>query len=178
MSAAKKSASKVVLAYSGGLDTSCIVPWLVENYGCEVICFCALEPAEIMVITDATPITIPRTDSAVRSLLAQRFLRATPIVSAMPIELGPPFGRSLYVELFDAFDCAVAQLHYPTGAFGHRSVMCNEHYCTPFSVQLVEDRQYLAAGSRVEIAGGLVCQDELRAVNQSPCDGYPLLLPS
>ncbi len=28
---------KVVLAYSGGLDTSAIVPWLVENYGCEVI---------------------------------------------------------------------------------------------------------------------------------------------
>ncbi len=38
---AKKSVSKVVLAYSGGLDTSCIVPWLVENYGCEVVCFCA-----------------------------------------------------------------------------------------------------------------------------------------
>jgi argininosuccinate synthase len=37
----KKSVSKVVLAYSGGLDTSCIVPWLVENYKCEVICFCA-----------------------------------------------------------------------------------------------------------------------------------------
>ncbi len=32
---------KVVLAYSGGLDTSVIVPWLRENYGCEVICFCA-----------------------------------------------------------------------------------------------------------------------------------------
>ena len=41
MSAAKKSVNKVVLAYSGGLDTSCIVPWLVENYGCEVVCFCA-----------------------------------------------------------------------------------------------------------------------------------------
>ena len=38
---AKKSVNKVVLAYSGGLDTSCIVPWLVENYGCEVVCFCA-----------------------------------------------------------------------------------------------------------------------------------------
>ena len=37
----KKSVNKVVLAYSGGLDTSCIVPWLVENYGCEVVCFCA-----------------------------------------------------------------------------------------------------------------------------------------
>ncbi len=33
---------KVVLAYSGGLDTSVIVPWLKNNYGnCEVICFAA-----------------------------------------------------------------------------------------------------------------------------------------
>ncbi|WP_371187794.1 argininosuccinate synthase [Thalassotalea maritima] len=33
---------KVVLAYSGGLDTSAIIPWLKENYnGCEVIAFCA-----------------------------------------------------------------------------------------------------------------------------------------
>ncbi len=31
---------KVVLAYSGGLDTSAIVPWLIEHIGCEVICFC------------------------------------------------------------------------------------------------------------------------------------------
>lgn len=31
--------SRVVLAYSGGLDTSCIVPWLKEHYGCEVITF-------------------------------------------------------------------------------------------------------------------------------------------
>ncbi len=29
--------NKVVLAYSGGLDTSVIIPWLRENYGCEVI---------------------------------------------------------------------------------------------------------------------------------------------
>jgi argininosuccinate synthase len=32
---------KCVLAYSGGLDTSVIVAWLRENYGCEVICFTA-----------------------------------------------------------------------------------------------------------------------------------------
>ncbi|HVP51983.1 MAG TPA: argininosuccinate synthase [Terriglobales bacterium] len=30
---------KVVLAYSGGLDTSIIIPWLKENYGCDVIAF-------------------------------------------------------------------------------------------------------------------------------------------
>ena len=31
----------MVLAYSGGLDTSVIVPWLIENYGVEVVCFTA-----------------------------------------------------------------------------------------------------------------------------------------
>jgi argininosuccinate synthase len=32
---------KIVLAYSGGLDTSVIMGWLKETYGCEVIAFCA-----------------------------------------------------------------------------------------------------------------------------------------
>jgi argininosuccinate synthase len=41
MTKTKPSVKKVVLAYSGGLDTSVIVPWLKENYGCEVVCFCA-----------------------------------------------------------------------------------------------------------------------------------------
>jgi argininosuccinate synthase len=47
-----KEIKKVVLAYSGGLDTSVILAWLKENYGCEVITFTAdlgqgeeLEPA-------------------------------------------------------------------------------------------------------------------------------------
>ncbi len=32
---------KVALAYSGGLDTSVILRWLIETYGCEVIAYCA-----------------------------------------------------------------------------------------------------------------------------------------
>ncbi|HRY35494.1 MAG TPA: argininosuccinate synthase [Smithellaceae bacterium] len=36
-----KKIKKVVLAYSGGLDTSVIVRWLIETYQCEVICFAA-----------------------------------------------------------------------------------------------------------------------------------------
>ena len=32
---------KIVLAYSGGLDTSVILRWLIEHYGCEVVAFCA-----------------------------------------------------------------------------------------------------------------------------------------
>ena len=31
---------KVILAYSGGLDTSIIISWLKENYGYDVICVC------------------------------------------------------------------------------------------------------------------------------------------
>ena len=32
---------KVLLAYSGGLDTSAIIPWLKDTYNCEVVCYCA-----------------------------------------------------------------------------------------------------------------------------------------
>jgi argininosuccinate synthase len=36
----KITAKKVALAYSGGLDTSIIIPWLKENYGCEIVAVC------------------------------------------------------------------------------------------------------------------------------------------
>ena len=36
-----KSVKRVVLAYSGGLDTSVILRWLIETYRCEVVAFCA-----------------------------------------------------------------------------------------------------------------------------------------
>jgi argininosuccinate synthase len=39
--AARNKAEKVVLAYSGGLDTSVILPWLKETYGYEVVAFAA-----------------------------------------------------------------------------------------------------------------------------------------
>ena len=49
---AEKRVNKVVLAYSGGLDTSIILKWLQTTYGCEVVTFTAdlgqgeeLEPA-------------------------------------------------------------------------------------------------------------------------------------
>jgi argininosuccinate synthase len=37
----KQKIKKVVLAYSGGLDTSVILKWLIETYQCEVVCFAA-----------------------------------------------------------------------------------------------------------------------------------------
>ena len=61
---ARKAVDKVVLAYSGGLDTSIILRWLEETYGCEVVTFTAdlgqgeeLEPArtkaEAMGVTES-----------------------------------------------------------------------------------------------------------------------------
>ncbi len=54
----KGNVKKVVLAYSGGLDTSIILRWLQDNYGCEVVTFTAdlgqgeeLEPARAKAIT-------------------------------------------------------------------------------------------------------------------------------
>ena len=37
----KGTINKIILAYSGGLDTSVMLHWLKEQYGCEVVCYCA-----------------------------------------------------------------------------------------------------------------------------------------
>ncbi len=38
---AEKKIKKIVLAYSGGLDTSVMLSWIKERYECEVVCYCA-----------------------------------------------------------------------------------------------------------------------------------------
>jgi len=37
----KQKIRKVVLAYSGGLDTSVMLRWIKDYYGCEVVAYCA-----------------------------------------------------------------------------------------------------------------------------------------
>ncbi len=37
----RRGVNKVLVAYSGGLDTSVMIPWLIENYGCDVVCYAA-----------------------------------------------------------------------------------------------------------------------------------------
>lgn len=38
---ARRGVKRVLVAYSGGLDTSVMIPWLIENYGCEVVAYAA-----------------------------------------------------------------------------------------------------------------------------------------
>ncbi len=37
----RRGVKRVMVAYSGGLDTSVMIPWLIENYGCDIVCFAA-----------------------------------------------------------------------------------------------------------------------------------------
>ena len=47
------TAKKVVLAYSGGLDTSVIVRWLQQTYQCEVVTFTAVSYTHLTLPTKA-----------------------------------------------------------------------------------------------------------------------------
>ena len=58
---------KVVLAYSGGLDTSIIIPWLKENYSYDVIAMVADvgqgDDIEAVVVASTTGIATPTRNS-------------------------------------------------------------------------------------------------------------------
>ena len=74
-SSTKQNIGKVVLAYSGGLDTSTIIPWLKENYDCEVIAYAANvgQPDDLTGI-EAKAIATGATKCHVRDL-REEFLR-------------------------------------------------------------------------------------------------------
>jgi argininosuccinate synthase len=60
---------KVVLAYSGGLDTSVAVRWIAEKYDCEVICFCAdVGQAEDLEAARAKALQVGASKAVVRDL--------------------------------------------------------------------------------------------------------------
>ena len=42
MSMNQSKPNKIVLAYSGGLDTSVLLNWLIDTYGAAVVAFCAV----------------------------------------------------------------------------------------------------------------------------------------
>ncbi|HEU0032870.1 MAG TPA: argininosuccinate synthase [Kofleriaceae bacterium] len=60
---------KVVLAYSGGLDTSVAVRWIAETYHCEVVCFCAdVGQAEDLEAARAKALAVGAQKAVVRDL--------------------------------------------------------------------------------------------------------------
>src|SRR5437867_2662114 len=73
--AAETAIRRIVLAYSGGLDTSVILRWLVERYGAEVIAFCAdLGQAEELSGLDAKARATGATQTVIEDL-REEFVR-------------------------------------------------------------------------------------------------------
>src|SRR2546430_1544562 len=81
-------------------------------------------------------------------------------------------------NLSDAFsyDCTVQQVDDPMCVLGVRMRMRYHYDGCAFTVELCQKLHHLFASSRIEIAGGLVCKNQLRSRNQCPRDCRALLL--
>ncbi len=72
---------------------------------------------------------------------------------------------------------AIEHFQHPVAACGDaRVVRHQQHRAAERLVEAAEQREHLVGGARVEVAGGLVGQQDGRADHQRPGDGYPLLL--
>ena len=83
-----KSQKKIVLAYSGGLDTSIILKWLQENYDADVICYTADVGQEIdrkKIITNAKKFDLNFAQMSIKFCEIQKFITST-IIGATTIE--------------------------------------------------------------------------------------------
>ena len=54
---------RILLAYSGGLDTSIIIPWLKENYDCDVVCVAGDVGGEHQVVTGDDTVNVAAADT-------------------------------------------------------------------------------------------------------------------
>ena len=73
-------------------------------------------------------------------------------------------------------DLAVANMHHAMRKFGDVRLVGDQHNGVAVGVQRIEERHDLQAGLGVEVAGGLVGQENLGGVEQRPGDGHALLL--
>ncbi|MGM0381763.1 MAG: argininosuccinate synthase [bacterium] len=121
----EKSIDKVVLAFSGGLDTSVIVRWLQENYDCEVIAFAAdlgqgeeLEPLkERAEVAGASDLVIKDLREEFAEEYVLKGLKAQAIYEngyPLATALGRPLISKYLVEVAEQYD-ADAVAHGSTG---------------------------------------------------------------
>ena len=71
---------------------------------------------------------------------------------------------------------AVLDAHHPPGGGGYARIVGDEDHRMPLGVEGFENTQNFFARPGIQIAGGLVGQQDRGTVDQSPADGHALLL--
>ena len=71
---------------------------------------------------------------------------------------------------------SAAQLQGPLGTLGCPWIVCHHHDRPAFAVEFLEEPDDLIGRCRIEVAGGLVGQNDRRVIGQHPGQGNPLLL--
>src|SRR5829696_2265467 len=136
-----------------------------------VIASCTPLPRDVSRMTAKTPITIPSMLRALRPRLIMSPERPIPaILSIFPI--------SHHLRWLVGDDPPVAKLHYSLRPRGDLHVVRDEHDRDPRDVQFFKQVEDLGAGSRVQVAGRLVGQQQGRVVDQRASYGHPLVLPA
>src|SRR5687768_16066874 len=114
--------------------------------------------------TAATPMVMPSMVNPARSLFPRNDSKASARISL--IGIAPPVGK----------DAAVQHLDGAIGAGRDLRIVRNDDDGDALPVQLLKQPQDLVAGARVEVAGGLVGQEQLRAIYQRARDRHALAL--
>src|SRR5215203_2034051 len=136
-----------------------------------VIASCTPLPRDVSKMTAKTPITIPSMLRALRPRLTISPERPIPaILSIFPI--------SHHLRWLVGDDPPVAKLHYSLRPRGDLHVVRDEHDRDPRDVQFFKQVEDLGAGSRVQVAGRLVGQQQGRVIDQRAGYGHPLVLPT
>src|SRR5579872_2632894 len=152
------------------------------------ICFCAwaLAPSPIasMAITENTPNTMPSIVSPERNLCSIRLFKPSwimrirrerdilyPLVSTGDSRSTIDVGRSGFLE-----DDAVAHHDLALGPVGDVLLVRDHDDRAPLLIERPEHLHDLVAGCRIEVAGGLVGQDDLGVVDKCAGDCDALLL--
>ena len=99
----KSPKKKIVLAYSGGLDTSVLLSWIKEHHNAEIIAFCANVGQEDEL--DGLPAKARKTGAA--KLLAQAINLVTSEGKTLTKDLG---GNSSTTEVGNAISSALTEL--------------------------------------------------------------------